>query len=123
MTCPRCDRGLEEIEREGSRFGHCQQCGGVWFDFDDLDRILDSAQEVAAERPASSGRIQEAERAPFRCPRCEGGLVGVRHDEYPYSACVVCYGRWVDGGDLPAGPRLSRRIKTLFKKFVEGGKK
>lgn len=122
MTCPRCQRALEEIEGEGSRFGHCQQCGGVWFDFDDLDRVLESAQELAKERPAASGKLSPPERTPLRCPRCEGGLVRVSQDEYAYSACIVCYGRWVDGGDLPAGPRLSRRIRTLFRKFVEGGK-
>ena len=123
MTCPRCHRSLEENERDESRFGNCPQCGGVWIDFEELDRIFEAAIGEGLPRPAASSRLPESGDSPLRCPRCEGGLVAVRSEEHIYSACIVCYGRWVDGSDLPEAGGLSRRIKKLFRKFVEGGKK
>ena len=120
MTCPRCDRSLQEFDKEGSRFGHCAECGGVWFDFDDLDRMVEAAIGEGLNRAVASGRHPVQEEAELRCPRCEGGLVKVTSGEYCYLACVVCYGRWVDGNDLPRDGGLSRRIKVLFRKIVEG---
>ncbi len=120
MTCPRCDRALEDLYRDGARFGHCPQCGGVWFDFEFLDGIAESVRKA---RTPKSGRLPGVDASPLRCPKCEGGLVGISQEKYPYHACIVGYGRWVDGGELPTGPRLSRRIQTLFRKFVEGGQR
>ena len=120
MICPRCNRDLDEVTREDARFGHCAECGGVWFDFEDLDRMVEAAVGEGVGRESPSGRQPRQAQATLRCPRCEGGLVPVAQDAYPYLACVVCYGRWVDGGDLPQDGGLSRRLKVLFRKFVEG---
>lgn len=120
MTCPRCERSLQLVEKEETRFAHCAECGGIWFEFDDLDRMVEAAIGEGLNRAVPSGRHPAQEEADLRCPGCEGGLVKVARGEYPYLACVVCYGRWVDGNDLPRDGGLSRRIKGLFRKIVEG---
>jgi Zn-finger nucleic acid-binding protein len=39
MTCPRCSNELRAQNKDGIEIDVCRQCGGVWLDRGELDRL------------------------------------------------------------------------------------
>lgn len=47
MLCPVCDGvRMREVEKEGVMIDICPSCKGVWLDRGELEKILESVQEV-----------------------------------------------------------------------------
>ena len=42
MTCPRCTNELRAQNKDGIEIDVCRQCGGVWLDRGELDRLTDA---------------------------------------------------------------------------------
>ena len=40
MDCPRCSVEMSEIPREDGSLQRCAECGGLWVDVTDLNKIL-----------------------------------------------------------------------------------
>lgn len=40
MYCPLCATALRSVDRQGTQIDHCPQCGGLWLDRGELDRIV-----------------------------------------------------------------------------------
>ena len=47
LLCPNCQVGMREVERRGVLIDVCPQCGGVWLDKGELEKLLAEAEEVA----------------------------------------------------------------------------
>jgi Zn-finger nucleic acid-binding protein len=45
MTCPRCSNELRAQRREGVEIDVCPQCGGVWLDRGELDRLTQAEDQ------------------------------------------------------------------------------
>lgn len=100
LRCPTCGEAMPVIPSVACEVDLCRKCGGVWFDHQELRRVLDETPRalVALDAPVS-GKA----RPPTACPRCNGelrefefagfaGLIGDR--------CQGCRGIWLDGGEL-----------------------
>jgi Zn-finger nucleic acid-binding protein len=46
LLCPNCGVGMREVERRGVVLDVCPQCGGVWLDKGELEKLLSQAREV-----------------------------------------------------------------------------
>ncbi|MFN4232402.1 zf-TFIIB domain-containing protein [Thermus sp.] len=46
LLCPNCQVGMKEVERRGVLLDVCPQCGGVWLDRGELEKLLAEAKEV-----------------------------------------------------------------------------
>lgn len=46
LLCPSCGTGMREVERRGVLLDVCPQCGGVWLDRGELEKLLAEAREV-----------------------------------------------------------------------------
>lgn len=50
LTCPRCDCRLQRrsySEKQRTIIDHCGNCGGIWLDRGELERILDEVYGLA----------------------------------------------------------------------------
>jgi Zn-finger nucleic acid-binding protein len=97
---------LEETKVDDILLDKCLTCGGVWFDFAEMEKAI--GKERRALQGVLGGAGQDAApalRASNRpvCPRCGDELLAVRNSDNPdlrVEACLTCYGRWVDGVEL-----------------------
>ncbi len=108
MTCPRCGtRTLNSVDTvEGPTLDFCRDCGGVWFDRDELSAFL------------SWKRMPEPiERAAdlIDCPRCAAPTLSgfsFTEDGPLLDRCTRCGGVWCDQGEVAALKGLSPRART-----------
>ncbi len=116
MECPRCGFRLREIPLDDLRLDECAHCGGVWFDFTELERLLvmdrGTLDDLAGGRMSVRGMSANQEK--LYCPQCEFRLVRVRSGVDPdltLHGCLSCYGRWVDGEEMSRIKRKSLLVK------------
>ncbi|MFO8072715.1 MAG: zf-TFIIB domain-containing protein [Polyangia bacterium] len=119
MKCLRCDDVEMDMEPRGEgtdvvEVDVCPECGGMWLDREELERIDDNMfldlEEVALEDVAPS----EGDRA-LHCPRCEGALAlrkahPAGFDRVVIDTCPQCRGFWLDRGELAKMKDVSDRL-------------
>jgi len=123
MKCPRCD-GAELVQEVVDRLvvEKCPDCGGMWFDQASFDKVSDSppAQLVDADRP----RREPSDSTELACPACMGRLIKLSSVDNPAVAaygCAVCYGRWIDGGQMALMGRkgLFGRLRDFIRRHCQ----
>ncbi|NOY28367.1 MAG: zf-TFIIB domain-containing protein [Oligoflexia bacterium] len=103
MNCPRCtDTGkpaaLDHLDFDRrTRVDWCPDCGGVWYDKGELERVLglDPPVSLAAAGRPSGSRID--------CPCCHtpmSEVVWPKDGTVHIDACPHCDGHWLDKGEL-----------------------
>ena len=71
MQCVACGAPMIIVESQGVELDWCLECGGVWFDGDELECLLrEAGLDVSLVNPhaAARGHASAGER-PRRCPR------------------------------------------------------
>jgi len=123
MRCPRCDKPLREVKFDEIVVDRCDTCSGVWFDFAELERILNrDAHAMAALVPEES--LPPARDADMLCcPRGGDTLIRIRAEPEGilYYTCLTCYGRWLDGSELQraAGRSLASKFESVFRMLLD----
>jgi Zn-finger nucleic acid-binding protein len=122
MDCPRCSVEMSEIPREDGALQRCAECGGIWSDVADLNKIL-----LHANLPALSalGGFVNADEITGMCPACNVDLVVVEGGEkrsVSYDTCESCGGIWIDGYEDEPPAEIEarvaeRQIVEFFKRF------
>ncbi len=112
MKCVKCDGDLKKVVLGEVEVDQCEKCSGIWFDLGELRQIMD-AEDIDVLKNKVDNNKGDDELAA-KCPRCggEGNMVRVTdltHSDVHIDVCSVCYGQWLDGGELE---RL--RSKGLF---------
>ena len=96
MDCPQCSVEMVETTGDDNTLQRCGECGGVWVDSTDLNRIL--LHNNLPALTALGGRINADEIAGM-CPACNVDLVviegGERHSLH-YDTCESCGGIWIE---------------------------
>jgi Zn-finger nucleic acid-binding protein len=124
MDCPRCSVEMSEITRNDGTLQRCADCGGLWVDVTDLNKVL-----LHANLPALSalGGFVNADEITGMCPACNVDMVVVEGGEkrsVSYDTCESCGGIWVDGDEdePPAGldwNGAEKQIVHFFKAFAK----
>lgn len=117
MTCPNCASPLSQARREGVLVDECHDCGGTWFDQDELRRAKDSADEdlrwldfdVFADDESFTATSSER-----LCPRCSRRMDSLTYmdSSVVIEACPSGHGVWLDHGEF------SRIVEHLEKLVV-----
>ena len=102
MDCPRDSTEMTELsDGEERLLFRCAECGGLWLDVADLNRILLHAGLPTLE--AMGGRANPEEDAG-ECPVDNVGLLAVQsaHKRNPltYETCESCGGIWLESADF-----------------------
>ena len=102
MDCPRDDVEMTELTEGEERFlFHCKECGGLWLDAADLNRILLHAGLQTLE--GMGGRANPDTDAG-ECPVDNVGLLAVesqhKRDPLVYETCESCGGIWLESDDF-----------------------
>lgn len=136
MNCPKCESAeLQEAtvpladrsvpgpgdETTILEIDRCPECGGVWFDADELDKYLGAKLKVPPLPPAPPARAAELDAKRGNCPRCAVVLdrrPARSNPRVTVDACGKCAGVWVDGAELTdaggEGVPFAERMKAMF---------
>jgi Zn-finger nucleic acid-binding protein len=124
MDCPRCSVEMSEITRDAGALQRCADCGGLWVDVTDLNKIL-----LHSNLPALSalGGFVNADEITGMCPACNVDMVVVEGGEkrsVSYDTCESCGGIWVDGDEDDPPAELEwkgaeNQIVQFFKSFAK----
>jgi Zn-finger nucleic acid-binding protein len=49
IKCPRCDKNLMNVDRQGIAVDYCPKCKGVWLDKEELDEIIKRTSGIFSE--------------------------------------------------------------------------
>ena len=127
MNCVKCSGELQKTNVGGVEVNQCPKCFGIWFDFGELQTVLgqQDADRLKAIHSASGRGGQDQKKVP--CPRCGGDgnmvkLAAPGHQGVHIDTCLVCYGHWLDGGELEALRKkgLFKSVAGFFKKMTKG---
>ena len=136
MDCPKCrstaltsvsvpveDRTVPgpKSATSGLEIDECPDCGGVWFDPEELDKFLDAKVRLAEAPEGAVARAAEVDAEGGGCPRCASPLSRQPARSNPHlnvDVCGRCGGTWVDGAELEqvGGDELpfAERMKAFF---------
>jgi Zn-finger nucleic acid-binding protein len=125
MDCPRCSVEVTELAQGDSTMQRCPDCGGLWIDVSDLNKMLLHSNLPAL--PALGGFVNVDEMAGM-CPACQVDLVVVEGGErrsVHYDTCESCGGIWVEGPDEDEIPeaidwdQATKQIVGVFRRFAK----
>lgn len=55
LKCPKCQAPMASFERSGVTLEHCTECGGIFLDRGELERVIEAeAAGVQPARPATA---------------------------------------------------------------------
>jgi Zn-finger nucleic acid-binding protein len=104
VKCPKCGGELQPVVQAGIEVDRCANCGGLWFDRREADRLR---QEKGSAKAVDIGDAkvgdQHNEQAKVECPRCHTlmiRMVDLDQHHIWYESCPVCYGKWFDAGEF-----------------------
>ena len=97
----------------------CDQCGGMWLDKGELDKIAmqtpGSVEASSIEEMREEGNVEKSYQPfPPNCPRCRETRMMKMHfmgeARILLDHCARCGGIWVDGGKLTKINQVIQRI-------------
>jgi len=107
MNCLVCrNKRLKSEQITGVKIDRCPECGGIWLDMLELEKLLRPLGDELRQRdrsvPADGPDTPESQR--HACPRCKGTyLIKLNHlagKDVIIDSCTVCFGNWLDGGEF-----------------------
>lgn len=126
MTCPACLKELRPVIEFGIALDECPACGGIWFDDDELKRLLNAGGDITVELDAKvepSGEIVTKRDLNRVCPKCNIHLDRYRYNyssQIELDSCHQCNGVWIDDSELFAILEFNQRDETMA--ATDGGK-
>lgn len=115
MDCPSCNVEMVNLEGDDSTVRKCSDCGGLWIDVADLNRVLLHNNLPGLE---SLGGKVDAEALTGQCPDCQVDLVSVtggdRRHPQSYDTCESCGGIFLESEFKDATD-----IKVAYQEIVD----
>ena len=122
MDCPRDNVEMVELTQGGDRvLFRCGECGGLWLDVADLNRILLHAGLPTLE---GMGGRANPESDTGECPVDNVGLLAIesQHKRNPlvYETCESCGGIWLESADFDTeGESAKEMVAGIVEFFRE----
>ena len=118
MKCPSCNAQLKEHKYHGLAIDVCRNCGGIWFDSDELKEFIGHFIQDRDDLPDADIDLHKDVLPTYRisepvrtCPRCQQqmGKVNYAYDSNIFiDRCPRCQGIWTDGGEID---KIARHTK------------
>lgn len=111
MYCPRCKtRGenfeLQTAKLEGIEVDICKNCGGIWFDKEELGEAT-KVSPVEIQKLTTlleeNKNVDKIEDTELQCPKCNIPMFKYRYmytSNIYIDSCERCEGIWIDKGEL-----------------------
>ena len=120
MECPKCETQMVIITHEGITIDRCTGCGGIWFDANERESLLataNGARAVDTGDPKLGQQMNENDR--INCPHCTTQMIRMVDNDRPdihFEQCAACGGSFLDAGELRELKRvtLSRVLQRLL---------
>lgn len=65
LKCPKCLTNLRSVERNGVVIDHCGECGGIFLDRGELERLIEQENAFIDREARSRGRDDRGRRDYF----------------------------------------------------------
>lgn len=120
MDCPGCNVEMADLEGDNTALKKCGQCGGLWIDVADLNRLLLHNNLPGLE--SLGGRVN-ADALAGQCPECHVDLVviegGDRTHVLRYETCESCGGILIESEfkETTEADAAMGEIVSFFKRF------
>ncbi|RKH01685.1 MULTISPECIES: TFIIB-type zinc ribbon-containing protein [Corallococcus] len=121
MDCPAgCSVEMTDLEGDHETLRECKECGGLWINVADLNRILLHNNLLGLE---GQGGKMDAEALTGHCPDCQVDLVrvdgGDRQHPLHYDTCESCGGIFLESefADAADAKEAEKKIITFFRNF------
>jgi Zn-finger nucleic acid-binding protein len=120
MDCPGCNVEMADLEGDDNTLRKCSDCGGLWIDVADLNRIL--LHNNLPGLDSLGGRV-DADALTGQCPDCQVDLVrvdgGERQHPLHYDTCESCGGIFLESEfkDATDAKIATQEIIDFFKTF------
>ena len=122
LHCPKCAGPMERISIAGQQVDRCAQCGGLWFDMLEADKLRKADQAEAVD--TAPVRKEMNAQAAIYCPRDKAQMlrmVDLEQHHIWYEKCPVCYGVFFDAGEFRDLQEQS--LSDFFKGLFTGERK
>jgi Zn-finger nucleic acid-binding protein len=126
MDCPGCNVEMSELEGDGTTLRKCSDCGGLWIDVADLNRVLLHNNLPGLE--SLGGRVN-TDALTGQCPECHVDLVqisgGQKQHPQSYDTCESCGGIFLESEfkDATDSQVAFKEIVDFFYRFSGRKKK
>lgn len=122
MECPSCNVEMADLEGDGTTLRKCGECGGLWIDVADLNRVLLHHNLPGLE--SLGGKVDSA-AVTGTCAECQIDLVripgGDRAAPLSYDTCEACGGTFIEADfeDAADAQAAFRNIVGFFQRFAQ----
>ncbi len=118
MDCPRCSVEMAELKSDDLVLNRCAQCGGLWGDVADVNRLLLHNNMPALQ--SLGGRVNP-DAAEGQCPDCHVDLLAVEGGDrrsLRYDTCESCGGIFFQvEGEVEGVDAATAFIVDFYKRF------
>lgn len=121
MDCPSCGVEMAVLESEDSTLQKCGDCGGLWMDGTELNRLLLHAGLPGLE---SLGGKMNVDADSGQCGSCMVDLIkvesGDKHHPIAYDTCEGCGGMFLESDfkDASDFKQATEEIVAFFREFA-----
>lgn len=138
MKCPVCNSELSAVTYHGLEVDTCKNCGGIWFDPDELKFYIDffiqdnpdlSPSAITIKREKKPLPVIQRPETQKLCPRCGEAMHMFNYacdSNIILDKCPQCQGIWTDGGEIRQLAQFIKgnpRLDALGKALAEHTKK
>jgi len=122
--CIKCDSDQQRVKVGGVEIDRCPNCGGLWLDDGEIDRLTTSVRasggaeieemirKLSGSDPAPNGGNVATDAEAVRqtpCPACRGKLTAALIGGVTIALCNSCQGMFLDAGELQHAMKLVGR--------------
>lgn len=105
MQCPNCKNELKKISYKDVELDECLNCGGRWFDIDELRTIKDKEDEFLRWLDVDlfiDAKQFEGSYSTMTCPKDKEPMYEIFYDsaDIKVDVCRGCKGIWLDKDEL-----------------------
>lgn len=122
MICPQCETAMIVLELDGIEIDHCFNCGGVWLDAGELEKLM--KDYTATVWLTELVPVEASPERRLKCPICEKEMeksVWALEEPVTVDCCPEGDGIWLDNGELAAiigqGASSDNQIVSLFEEI------
>jgi Zn-finger nucleic acid-binding protein len=118
VNCPKCNGHLEVVRQDTIEIDRCTNCGGLWFDMLEMERLRKVKGAKTVDSGDASVGAEKNKVGDILCPRDKARMIRmVDLEQYHiwYESCPVCYGKWLDAGEFR--DLVDETIFDLFKRL------